>query len=272
MKCTLSLFLLMFTIWSFATHAFAQDFNKNHILKASTLDYPPYSYKEGNKETGIAVEILQEIVSRTKIKGVDIEYFPWKRAVFATRNGGKDILFNAGKNEGRQHWGHYSQHVLIPQKYYLFAQKGSSIKTDLKFNNVSSRSIAVRAGYLYGNGPFKKAIITPHTFFNIARTNSTKQSVMLLLNGRVDMFVGDRLPVMHYLKQHGLIDKIELVQDSNTDEDLVVLTWPTYFLFSKKSVPLSYVHAFDKAMETVIADGTYEAIYDKYSQLYQVAK
>lgn len=270
MKYRLLLQTLMVALWCSTMSAYAQNLSKDHILKASTLEYPPYGYQIGRKATGIAVEILREVVQRTQIKDVEIEYFPWKRAVFATQHGDKDVLFNAGKNDARQHWGHYSRHVLIPQKYFLFTRKGSNIKTNLEFNNVAPYKIAARAGYLYGTGPFKQALITPHIFMNVARTNSTEQSVNLLLNNRVDMFVGDFLPVMYYLKQHNLIDQVELVQHTDTKEDLVVLTWPTYFLFSKKNIPVSYVAEFDQAMEAVIADGTYKAIYDKYRQIYQI--
>jgi len=239
-------------------------------LKATTLHYPPYEYEINGKPAGLAVEILEEAVKRTGIKGVDIEFFPWKRAVSSTQYGNKEVIFNAGKNKSRQEWGYYSKDTLILQKYYLFTRKGSNIKTNLDFSNFSDKRIAIRNGYLYGSGPFKESITTPDVFKAISLTDSTSQSVRLLLGGRVDMFVGDFFPVMHYIINNDLVHEIELVDNKETGEDLIVLTWPTYFLFSKINVPFNYYASFNMALKTMLDDGSYQEIYEKYNLVYRL--
>ncbi|SCA57801.1 putative amino acid ABC transporter, periplasmic amino acid-binding protein [Candidatus Terasakiella magnetica] len=241
------------------------------VLQAATLHYPPYEYEINARPAGLAIDILQEAVKRTGKDGVNIEFYPWKRAVSKVQHGFKNVLFNAGKNEQRQVWGYYSNHVLVLQKYYLFTRKGKGLATDLSFEHMKDKKIAVRRGYLYGSGPFKKAITGDKKFKEVTPSDSTEHSVRLLLKGRIDMFVGDYLPVMHYLINNDLASEVELVEKTATKENLVVLTWPTYFLFSKKSVRPSYVKLFDDKLKNMIDDGTYDAIYAKYNLRYKLA-
>ncbi len=252
--------ILLFTLCNFvALSSYA--FEKDRALRAATLKYPPYEYLEDGEAKGIAVEIIREAVERTGVKQVNFEFFPWKRAIKFTKSGRSDILFNAGKNNERQQWGEYVKSPLIMQKYVLFKKKLAEIRINPNFNNVGSQSIVIRQGYLYGTGPFRQALDN-NKFAFIIKSKSTKQSVELLLGGRIDLLVGDYLPVMHYIQQQGLSDKINVVQARQ--QNMVVLTWPTYILFSKKTVSSQYVDEVNAAMIQMIADGFIDHIYAKY--------
>ncbi|WP_419904219.1 substrate-binding periplasmic protein [Kiloniella sp.] len=261
---------LLTIIGTGVNQGFALDEKEN--LKATTLHYPPYEFEFNGIPAGIAVDILQEATRRVGLSGVDITFFPWKRAVFATETGKMDVLFNAGVNEARKKWGLYSKHTLIMQEYFLFTRRGENIATTMNFDNVADKNIAVRRGYLYGSGPFKRAITTDNAFQRVALSESTENSVRLLLGNRIDMFVGDYLPVMHYIINNDLTNKIELVKVSGSDEKLKVLVWPTYFLFSKLSVDKEFVTRFDSILKQMIEDGTYKKIHDKYNAIYGSAQ
>ncbi len=252
---------LTFLLSGMSTQAFADHLESN--LRAVTLQYPPYEYLKEGEAKGLAVEVLQEAVKRTNEKGVDIHFFPWKRSVREIEFGEAQVLFNAGKNEARQKWGRYSKHVLILQKYYLFQRADDPFESNPELDNLSDRRIAIRRGYLYGTGALKRAIVAQE-FQEIYETDSSSSSIKLLLSDRVNMFVGDLLPVMHYIKENGLQDKIKLVRNMDNDENLVVLTWPTYFLFSKRNISEEYVRHFDRVFQDMINDGTYDAIVNRY--------
>ncbi|MEH6632052.1 MAG: transporter substrate-binding domain-containing protein [Halopseudomonas aestusnigri] len=266
----ISVLLLLILFGTNVKHGWA--FDETARLKATTLHYPPYEYEFNGVPTGIAVDILQEATRRAGLQGVDIKFFPWKRAVFSTETGKMDVLFNAGVNEARKKWGLYSKHTLIMQEYFLFTRRGENLATTLDFNNVQNKSIAVRRGYLYGSGPFKKAITTGNVFERVSPSESTEHSVRLLLGNRIDMFVGDFLPVMHYIINNDLTNKIELVKVSGSDNNLKVLVWPTYFLFSKQTVNEEFVNKFDRVLKKMIDDGTYKNIHDKYNAIYGSAQ
>ena len=231
-------------------------------LNAATLDYPPYEYLEDKVSKGIAVELIQEAAMRVGVEEVTFRIFPWRRAVRMVETGKFDILFNAGKNKARQEWGDYVDSVLILQRYVLFKRKGDDIKIDANFDNAFRYSLGIRAGYLYGSGAFRQALDQKKFAYQIA-SESTAHNVTLLLHNRIDMFVGDMLPVMHYIKQNYLNDQIDIVlTDDNSTQ--VVLTWPTYILMSKKTTTPELVQAFHEAMEEMKEDGTYDQIFMKY--------
>lgn len=239
-------------------------FDKNRALEAATLNYPPYEYQEAGMPTGLAVRIIQAAARRAGVKQVNFNFYPWKRAVMRTEIGQADLLFNAGKNEGRQRWGIYADSVLILQKYYLFKRKNSAFALDKNYAGMETLRIGVRRGYLYGSGGFRKALDN-HRFKKVILTDSTEQSVRMLLANRIDLFVGDNLPVTHLLSEQELMGQIDRVQESKTGNDAVVLTWPTYLLFSKKTVSHEFVQEMSEALDEMKRDGSFDQIIDEFT-------
>ncbi len=254
--------LLLF-IASCAISEISYGFDKNRGLKAVTLSYPPYEYIENNQPTGIAIDIIRELAARTGVNSVSFGFHPWKWSVSLTKEGHSDLLFNAGVSEERQKWGHYVESTLILQKYYLFAKKGYGFSVNPNFDNVKDRSIAIRLGYLYGDGPFRQALDNDQ-FGSVTLSYSTKQSVNLLLNDRVDMIVGDFIPINHYLIENHLEREVVIIKTPGSNSNMRVLTWPTYLLFSKKSVDKLYVDEVNQALEEMKKTGSYQSIFQKY--------
>lgn len=243
----------------------SNSFAENKILVAATLEYPPYEYTENGVARGIAIDIIKEAALRTKTYDIEFDFLPWKRAVYTVKSGHNDVLFNAGKNEERQQWGKYVENVLILQEYVLFKKRSSSINVNSNFDNVKNHSIAVRLGYLYGSGNFRNAI-DQNKFSGVTFSKSTQQSVDMLLSDRIDLFVGDYLPVMHYIKKNGLEDRIDIVKNSiDKTNDLIVLTWPTYIVFNKESVTDRYVDDFNNAMTEMKLDGFIDNVFKRYN-------
>lgn len=256
--------LIFLLIYSYPLHTFAKS-SKPQSLTAATLEYPPYEYSVDGQARGIAVEIIKEATRRTGVNQVSFNFYPWKRAVYSAQNGDSDMLFNAGKNEQRARWGQYSKSTLILQKYVLFKKRDTNIDINKDFSNVKPYSIAIRLGYLYGSGPFRQTIDN-HRFASVELSHSTQQSINMLLGDRVDMLVGDYLPVMHYIKSNQLQNQIDIIKDSqHSPNNRIVLTWPTYMLFNKKNIPNSYIEELDRAMEQMEEDGFIDAVFEKYN-------
>ena len=260
-KLTGYLSLFIFTCFIFGE---GNAFEKDRPLKAATLDYPPYEYLENGEPKGIAVEIIQEALRRTGVSQVVFEFYPWNRSVHLVRSGNSDLLFNAGKNAARQQWGDYVESTLILQKYVLFKRKELTIQVNAQFDNVFNNTIAIRLGYLYGSGVFKQAL-EGGKFGEIFYSNSTKQSIDLLLGKRIDFFVGDYLPIMHFINKNNLMDRVDVVKESQDhSKNMEVLIWPTYILFSKKNIKHEYVNEVNSALQKMKADGYVERVLDRY--------
>lgn len=238
------------------------------MFHASTLPYPPYQFinEQTGEPEGLAIDVINTLFQRTFKRKVGYHFYPWKRAVMLTKSGQSDLLFNAGKNDARQQWGRYINSVLILQRYNLFKLSGHLFSVDEAFENTKDLSIAVRAGYLYGSGEFRNALDHQH-FKAVVSSESTAQSVQLLLHGRVDMFVGDYLPVQYYLQQQGLSGKIDVV--TLNSEPMEVLRWPTYILLSKENTSEAMSQTLYDEMETMKQDGTYQSIVDRYRLPYE---
>ncbi|WP_292957310.1 MULTISPECIES: transporter substrate-binding domain-containing protein [unclassified Neptuniibacter] len=84
------------------------------------------------------------------------------------------------------------------------------------------------------------------------------------MNKRIDMFIGDQLPVLYYIKEQGLEDQIDMVLYDSAK--LEVLYWTTYILFSKKRVSPQLVSKVNQAMEAMKLDGTYDQIIRRYTE------
>jgi len=250
---------LVITLLFCAMHIQAED----KSYKASTLAYQPYQYIVDGQPAGIAVDIINEAFSRAGAGVVEYSFFPWKRAVFLTETGQSDLLFNAGKNSERQQWGRYVNSVLIQQSYRLFKLASKDLKIEHDFRNVSDTSIAVRAGYLYGSGAFRNAL-DQGAFNDVLLSDSTQQSVNQLLHGRVDMFVGDYVPVSYYLRQLGLNHLVDTVEIEG--EPLEVLSWPTYILLSRQNTDEELEARLFQVMEEMKQDGTYQLIVNRYRE------
>ncbi len=231
-------------------------------FNASTLIYPPYQYLENEEPKGIAIDIIQEAMKRAGSYRVNFNFYPWKRAVYLTEHGQSDLLFNAGKNRARQKWGRYVQSVLIEQRYVLFKRKQHVFSISPEYAGSEDKVISVRRGYLYGDGLFRQALDN-HRFSAVSYSDSTKQSVDQLLNHRIDMFVGDQLPVLFYIKEQGLEDQIDIVRHGG--EKLEVLYWPTYILFSKERSTPELIDKVNKAMESMKLDGSFDGIIKRYA-------
>ncbi|MCX4027490.1 transporter substrate-binding domain-containing protein [Endozoicomonas sp. SM1973] len=232
-------------------------------LTAATLHYPPYEYSEDGTAKGLAIDIIKEIFKRIKpTKKVSFIFYPWARAVSQVKTGQNDILFNAGKNNARQKWGVYANSILILQKYAFFARKGANIRLTQELNGIHNYSVGIRRGYLYGSGSFRKALDDAQ-FKTVYETDSVEQSVQMLLAGRTDFFIADIIPTQYYLKIQGLSDKLEMVYTPD-HKTLIILEWPTYLLFSKKTISSSFVSKVEAILNHMKQDGTYDRIYQNY--------
>lgn len=235
----------------------------------ATTHYPPYNYQANGQLVGLTIDIWNEVIQRLGTQQDSVKLYPWKRALHNTKAGSTDVLFNAGVSEDRKKWGRYSKHVKITQKYMLFSRKGEAYASDHSFQSLKNASIAIRRGFLYGFGSFKRSLTTP-VFKEIFQTDSTAQSLRLLLNERVDLFVADYYSAMHVIKEQKLEDKVQLVTEIGTDKSLVALELPLHFLFSKKSVSKDQADKFDQALLSLLTDGTYAQILKKYNVLYSL--
>ncbi len=229
-------------------------------LQMRTLENPPLAYTDENGEiVGVLVEGIREAVRRT---GHEVEFriYPWKRVLKEVADGNADAAFNAGLTEERQAWGMYNESVLIDETYVFFASEPMALSRDLE--EASELRVGTQLGYYYGKRFDRMLQDPPFRALEVAQT--IPHSLILLRADRTNVFIGDLLPTLYYLKELGLEDEIHIVREKDSGMPLVVSTSPTYVTFSKRRVDPGYVPVFDKALRSVRADSTFHVILDQY--------
>lgn len=232
-------------------------------IKATTLLYPPYEYLEDGQPTGIAIDIINEAFNRMGDYRVQFSFFPWGRSVHETKVGRQDMLFNAGVNQERKEWGSYVKTTLVEQRYVLFALADSQFSVNSNIDNVEELVFGTKLHYIYGTGVLRNALDNQH-FKRVVKVRSISQNVQMLLKGRIDLFVGDYLPVMYHLTKNCLIDSVRVVKETNTNNELVVLNWPTYLLISKKSSFFPQLNRLNNVMAEMKDLGVFEELAAPY--------
>jgi polar amino acid transport system substrate-binding protein len=229
-------------------------------LQMRTLENPPLAYTdEDGSITGVLVEGIREAVRRT---GHEVEFRiePWKRVLLEVAEGNADAAFNAGKTDERQAWGLYHESVLIDETYVFFSREPKALSRDLV--EASELRVGIQLGYYYGERFDRMLQDPPFRALEVAQT--IPRSLTLLRANRTDVFIGDLLPTMYYVKELGLEDDIHVVREKESGLPLVVSTSPTYVAFSRRLISPAYVKTFNEALESIKADATFDAIVDRY--------
>lgn len=131
-----------------------------------------------------------------------------------------------------------------------------------ELEEASELRVGIQLGYYYGERFDQMLQDPPFRALEVAQT--IPRSLTLLRANRTDVFIGDLLPTMYYLKELGLEDQVHIVREKGTGRPLVVSTSPTYVAFSRRSINPDYVAVFDDALESVKADGAFDDIVDNY--------
>lgn len=229
-------------------------------LKMRTLENPPLAYTDENGlVTGILVDSIREAVRRT---GHEVEFRidPWKRVLLEVAEGNADGAFNAGKTAEREEWGLYHNSVLMNETYVFFSSEPMTLSRELE--EAPELRVGIQLGYYYGERFDRMLQDPPFRALEVAQT--IPRSLTLLRADRTDVFIGDLLPTIYYLKELGLEDEIHVVRDKESGKPLVVSTSPTYVAFSRRSVDPDYVQIFDEALKSVKMDGGFDDILSSY--------
>ncbi|MBQ4811535.1 transporter substrate-binding domain-containing protein [Pseudoalteromonas luteoviolacea] len=241
-----SLYILMWGVFSIIMSGLVHA----KTLRIVTLEYPPYQYLENNVPKGIGVEIVTEVFKRLK-QPIDIQFLPWGRAIRELQSGHADGIFTIYFSKDRQQTMLYSDQVLIMQSVSIFTRKDTDIKLVGNIRELGEVRVGLVRNVSYGteiDAAIKSGVID-----QLVETNSGTQSFKLLLADRVDVVISNKLGGMNIVQRLGL-------QNTVVPNPLYELSIPSYFAFSKNAQGEKLKAQFDKTLQAIKADGTYDAI------------
>lgn len=228
-----------------------------NTLEIGTLDYPPYIHHNENKEVdGAATHILRAIFAEMD-QPISIRIYPWARALSYLEEGKIDAVYTAYKTQQRQKFAIFSKEVLFNQEVSLFKRKGNAIPFQGDLKDISDISIITVSKVSYGS-IFDK-LKAQGQFTKLHSVPTAEQCLGMLVTGRTDLWINNRLGAMYIASKENKLDAIEEVRPA-------VQLVPSYIMFTKKKDLTQIRDQFDEKLRQFRADGRYNYILKSYLQ------
>lgn len=213
------------------------------LIMATNATFPPYEYYDGDAIVGIDAEIAQKIAEKLGLELVisDMEF----NSIITSVNQGKADMGMAGMTvtpdrlKNVNFTDTYAKGVQV-----VIVQENSDIKT---LDDLTGKKIGVQlntTGDIYATDEFGKD--------NVQQFNKATDTVLALKQGKVDAVIIDKAPAEVFVEQN---EGLTLLDSSYADED--------YAICIKKGND-ALQDAVNQALNELIADGTVQAIIDKY--------
>lgn len=217
-------------------------------LSIYTENNPPGSYLVEGRPAGMAVEVVREILRRLEQPDT-IEIVPWSRGYNMTLTHKNVVLFSTTRLPQREDLFQWVG-PLYTQTWGFYAIKRSG----LNINSLDDAKKTARIGTYLNDA--KEQFLKEKGFDNLVSANRNLINVRRLLQGDIDLWVSSDLNVNHIIRQAGEdASQIELIYPFHTVEN--------YIAFSRQTES-SLVVAWQKILEAMKQDGTYQAIVDRF--------
>ncbi len=244
---TLSALLLGLLLSS--TVAYAQ---KTVTLTASHS--PPYA-DDKLPQQGLAIELVSHVLKRAGYTP-EINFKIWSRAMEGVSVGLYDALAAAWYSDERAKEYLFSDPYLNSKLILLKLRSDPSSYNDK--SDLAGKRVGTQAGYAYGMNLDKMPGLT------LVPENHAIQNLMGLLNGKVDVVIGDQrtlsMQIHEYL--HDDMHKFQVV-------DVNLPTRDRHLAASREADGKDKLVAdFNRALTAVRKDGSYQAIVAKWDERY----
>ncbi|NUW67104.1 substrate-binding periplasmic protein [Vibrio coralliilyticus] len=241
---------LLLVLCSINTHA--------QVTLVAMEDFPPYSWYESEKQTGIDIDIIQLLSEKTGIT-IHIRLVPWVRVEKEIKKGKTDGGVAFFKNTERETFATFIPTPFRESIYKIFVRKDS----EFDFHSVSDLSgmkIGQNAGF-YISDAFEQAVIDK----KIQRVEAVtmEENIRRLRAKRIDAFVGNQQEVLYFLAQLGLSDDIVSLPKPIRPPK------PVYIVISKEANlqdKEKLIIQMNKTLKEMKEEGLIDKIQAKYGQ------
>ncbi len=221
--------------------------------------FPPFSYKENGKVTGIDIDIINEMGKRLNIK-FNISLVPWKRLIMMTQLGDCDGSMSLFRTPEREKFSLYTYPVHY-SSFVIFVMKGKEFKFT-KIEDLYGKKLAKQSGFAISDEfdlAVKRGKIKVADIFHI------KTCMGETLIGKYDGFVANKHVTLYKLKN----DKkfVRYKEKFTILKNPVKLERGAFFVISKASKikdKLKLQKNIIKTLKSMEENGTYQKIMDKY--------
>lgn len=218
------------------------------ILQLVTEEYPPITFMKDGKITGMATEVVQEILKRLSIRD-NIKLMSWGDAYQMTLINPNVVLFSTTRTEARENLFKW----LGPIGSYndcLYIKRGSGIKIRSLEDAKKLKAIGTVRDW------FSETFLKEKGFKNLMSVSYPAQSVKQVMEGRADAGAYTDMTLPAILKEAGYsMDSLEPAY--------VIKKYEFYVAFSKDT-PDEVVGAWQKVFDGMKKDGAFARIINRW--------
>ena len=221
--------------------------DQNVRLQVLSEDWPPVSYMEDGRPTGLAVEVVEEMLRRAG-RGEKIEFVPWSRGYKLVTEAPNVILFPMARS-GERELLVTMLGPLLEVRTELYQRKGGPW-----LGRIDEAKRKAVVGTYRSN--FAATSAARHGFINLALAATPDRSARMLLSGRIDLWADSNLSSASALRKVG--------GDPAILERVMVLDVNPLMVALSPGTPRGTIDALEKALREMKADGTFQRIFLKW--------
>lgn len=217
-------------------------------IRIVTEHYPPYEMQEPhNGLRGFDYEIAIEAFQRLGYEP-QIVFLPWRRALEEVRQGNAAGVLTCAHTEERESFILYSDPISsFTSGFFVRADHDGPIVTAL--DDVHGLSVASVSSY-------ETLLVLEQLGLNPIEAPNTELAIRMLLQSRFDYLYLSEEATAFLVKEMGLSKQVRFHPVSTSN---------FHFCFSRSFDGVEDIaKAFNRVMDTIRADGTYDRIHDKY--------
>lgn len=222
------------------------------------FDDAPYSFRAPDGTiSGFQVELIRETFKRMGCRPRFVN-MPWARALVELESGRLDVLPGIFRNREREAFAYFSIPA-VQSPNVLYIAPAAQAKYHLtKLDDILGTPfrLGVQIGVSYGV-EFELLKADRRFQNNYVPVTMRRAAWKMMEIGRIDGIIADEASARFELGQLGL-------DQSLARNMLVVSTTTAMFGFSKRSTAPHFVKAFNRALESTLADGKYRAMRDRH--------
>ena len=239
---------------------------EGETLTGGWAQYPPYSYEERVRGfpqwKGLDVELLRKIAGRAGY-AIDSPALDWAEHVRNIETGETDFAVAATKTPEREAFANFS----VPYRtetMALIVPRGQSASlpatTEIELVDLFKKTnfqLGIESGAAYPSEAIRAFLDDPANHHQLLRIGTQQDLLQNLIDGQIDGYLADRIVAATLIRANrvrGQVEEHPLLVDGNL-----------HLMFSKASVPPTVVAAFDRAIDSVRADGTFRQINETYA-------
>lgn len=232
------------TIFQFNINAYGIN-QVNQLIIAGDKNYPPYEFVDvDGSYRGFNVDLMMALALEM---GIDIKFMPmdWVEAHMSLQDGSIDAIQGMNYNEERKRIYDFSNEYL-KNSLAIFVSKDSNI---VSAEGLKGHSVAVQ------RSDSAAYVLADMGEIEVVFFSDMSEAFDNLKNNQVDAVLGNKLTAQYMIQKGRLVEDVKIIGGE--------INYTSYGMAFKKGNK-ELVEEFNKALESLKKNGTYNKIYEKW--------